>query len=82
MTNTVRKKPRKSAAKSQPNISVVPDVVASTNSNAALIARREAAVARGVASAAPIFAHHAENAELWDVEGNRFVDFAGGISSY
>jgi len=80
MTNTVRKKPRKSAAKSQPNISVVPDVVASTNSNAALIARREAAVARGVASAAPIFAHHAENAELWDVEGNRFVDFAGGIA--
>ena len=80
MTNTVRKKPRKSAAKSQPNISVVPDVVASTNSNAALIARREAAVARGVASAAPIFAHHAENAELWDVEGNRFLDFAGGIA--
>lgn len=80
MTNTVKKKPRKSAAKSQPNISVVPDVVASTNSNAALIARREAAVARGVASAAPIFAHHAENAELWDVEGNRFVDFAGGIA--
>jgi 4-aminobutyrate aminotransferase/(S)-3-amino-2-methylpropionate transaminase len=49
-------------------------------SNKALIARREAAVARGVASAAPIFAAHAENAELWDVEGNRFVDFAGGIA--
>ena len=49
-------------------------------SNAALLARREAAVPRGVASAAPIFAAYAENAELWDVEGNRYVDFAGGIA--
>ncbi|KUF11676.1 4-aminobutyrate aminotransferase [Pseudoponticoccus marisrubri] len=49
-------------------------------SNAALIARREAAVARGVASAAPVFADRAENAELWDVEGRRFIDFAGGIA--
>ncbi|MFN3662391.1 4-aminobutyrate--2-oxoglutarate transaminase [Yoonia sp.] len=48
--------------------------------NAGLIARREAAVPRGVASAAPIYAHHAENAELWDVEGNRYIDFAGGIA--
>ena len=48
--------------------------------NAALMARREAAVARGVASAAPIFADYAENAELWDVEGKRYIDFAGGIA--
>ncbi|WP_322895389.1 MULTISPECIES: 4-aminobutyrate--2-oxoglutarate transaminase [unclassified Yoonia] len=48
--------------------------------NADLIARREAAVPRGVASAAPIYAKHAENAELWDVEGNRYIDFAGGIA--
>lgn len=54
--------------------------VASTSSNAALLKRREAAVARGVASAAPVFAARAENAELWDVEGNRYVDFAGGIA--
>ncbi|MDU9002734.1 4-aminobutyrate--2-oxoglutarate transaminase [Sedimentitalea todarodis] len=51
-----------------------------TGSNAALQRRREAAVARGVASAAPVFAARAENAELWDVEGNRYVDFAGGIA--
>ena len=51
-----------------------------TATNAALLKRREAAVARGVASAAPVFAAHAENAELWDVEGNRYVDFAGGIA--
>ncbi len=80
MTSTVKKKPRKSAAKRKPNISVVPDVVADTKTNADLLARREAAVARGVASAAPIFADHAENSELWDVEGKRYIDFAGGIA--
>ncbi|WP_425353552.1 4-aminobutyrate--2-oxoglutarate transaminase [Roseovarius aestuariivivens] len=53
---------------------------ATGKTNAELHARREAAVARGVASAAPIYADHAENAELWDVEGNRYVDFAGGIA--
>src|SRR5690349_13373970 len=49
-------------------------------SNAALMARRHAAVPRGVGQAHPIFAARAENAELWDVEGRRFVDFAGGIA--
>ncbi|MGB7244227.1 MAG: 4-aminobutyrate--2-oxoglutarate transaminase [Sulfitobacter sp.] len=48
--------------------------------NADLLARREAAVARGVASAAPFFADHAENAEIWDVEGKRYIDFVGGIA--
>ena len=80
MTNTVQKKSRKSAARSQPKIGLVPDVATQTKTNADLIARRENAVARGVASAAPVFAQRAENAELWDVEGNRFVDFAGGIA--
>ncbi len=49
-------------------------------SNAELAKRREAAVARGVGVAAPFFADRAENAELWDVEGNRYIDFAGGIA--
>jgi 4-aminobutyrate aminotransferase/(S)-3-amino-2-methylpropionate transaminase len=48
--------------------------------NAALVARREAAVPRGVASAHPIFATRAENAELWDADGKRYIDFAGGIA--
>ena len=48
--------------------------------NKDLLARRERAVPRGVASATAIFAARAENAELWDVEGKRFVDFAGGIA--
>ena len=50
------------------------------STNKELIARREAAVPRGVASAHPVFAAHAENAELWDVEGKRYIDFAGGIA--
>jgi 4-aminobutyrate aminotransferase/(S)-3-amino-2-methylpropionate transaminase len=48
--------------------------------NAQLHARRQAAVPRGVASATPVFAAKAENAEIWDVEGRRYVDFAGGIA--
>jgi len=48
--------------------------------NAELQARRAAAVPRGVASAHPVFAARAENAELWDVEGKRYIDFGGGIA--
>ncbi|HEX9777163.1 MAG TPA: aminotransferase class III-fold pyridoxal phosphate-dependent enzyme, partial [Geopsychrobacteraceae bacterium] len=48
--------------------------------NAELRARRAAAVARGVASATPIFVAKAQNAELWDVEGRRYLDFAAGIA--
>jgi 4-aminobutyrate aminotransferase/(S)-3-amino-2-methylpropionate transaminase len=48
--------------------------------NAELMTRREAAVPRGVGNAHPIFTAHAENAELWDVEGKRYIDFAGGIA--
>jgi 4-aminobutyrate aminotransferase/(S)-3-amino-2-methylpropionate transaminase len=49
-------------------------------SNSDLLARRNAAVPRGVATATPLFAARAENSEIWDVEGNRYVDFAGGIA--
>jgi 4-aminobutyrate aminotransferase/4-aminobutyrate aminotransferase/(S)-3-amino-2-methylpropionate transaminase len=48
-------------------------------SNAALWNRRAAAVARGVSNATQLFADHALNAEIWDVEGKRYIDFAGGI---
>ncbi|RQP25612.1 4-aminobutyrate--2-oxoglutarate transaminase [Piscinibacter terrae] len=48
--------------------------------NAALMARRQHAVARGVGQAHPIFVERASNAELWDVEGRRYIDFAGGIA--
>jgi 4-aminobutyrate aminotransferase / (S)-3-amino-2-methylpropionate transaminase / 5-aminovalerate transaminase len=48
--------------------------------NAELLARRQRAVPRGVASATNLFIGRAENAHLWDVEGRRFIDFASGIA--
>jgi len=48
--------------------------------NAALFARREAAIPRGVGHSHQIFIARGENAEIWDVEGRRFIDFAGGIA--
>lgn len=48
--------------------------------NNELISRRDAAVARGLASAYPIFVARAENARIWDAEGKAFIDFAGGIA--
>ena len=48
--------------------------------NAALLARRHAAVPRALTHATPAFASRARNAEIWDVEGRRYVDFAGGIA--
>jgi 4-aminobutyrate aminotransferase/(S)-3-amino-2-methylpropionate transaminase len=50
------------------------------DANESLLARRQAAVARGVSMAHPVFVDRAENALLWDVAGRRFVDFAGGIA--
>lgn len=48
--------------------------------NAELIARKEKVMPNGFALGFPFFAEHAKNAELWDVEGNRYIDFVGGIS--
>lgn len=45
----------------------------------ALMARREAAIPRGPYNASPIFMARAEGATLEDVDGNRYLDFAGGI---
>ena len=47
--------------------------------NAELKARQAAAVAGGVASRG-MYAVRAENAEIWDVEGKRYIDFAAGIA--
>jgi 4-aminobutyrate aminotransferase/(S)-3-amino-2-methylpropionate transaminase len=41
--------------------------------------RRQAAVPRGVGHATTIFAARAEGSVLEDVDGNKFLDFAGGI---
>lgn len=50
------------------------------NTNADLLARRNRAVARGVANIHNLFAERADNAEVWDVEGKRYIDFASGIA--
>ncbi|MBS0514112.1 MAG: 4-aminobutyrate--2-oxoglutarate transaminase [Proteobacteria bacterium] len=48
--------------------------------NYSLLQRRQTAVPRGIATAMNVFAARAQNAELWDVEGRRHIDFAGGIA--
>jgi 4-aminobutyrate aminotransferase len=48
--------------------------------NEQLQARRAAATPRGVGVMASFYADRAEGAELWDVEGQRYIDFAGGIA--
>jgi len=45
----------------------------------ALMARRQAAVPRGISHAVPVFAESADGVRLTDVDGNVFLDFAGGI---
>ncbi|PAV25143.1 4-aminobutyrate aminotransferase/(S)-3-amino-2-methylpropionate transaminase [Tamilnaduibacter salinus] len=47
--------------------------------NAELQALKEKYVAFGAASPNTQFADHAENAQVWDADGKRMIDFAGGI---
>ncbi|MDO5605138.1 MAG: 4-aminobutyrate--2-oxoglutarate transaminase [Paracoccus sp. (in: a-proteobacteria)] len=42
--------------------------------------RKNAAIARGVGMTTQIYAERAENAEIWDRDGNRYIDFAAGIA--
>lgn len=48
--------------------------------NEQLHQRRIAAVPRGVSNLLSVYADHARNAEVWDVEGRRYIDFASGIA--
>lgn len=50
-----------------------------TNPTADLLSRQSAAIAGGVATRA-LYAERALNAELWDIEGRRYIDFAAGIA--
>lgn len=45
-----------------------------------LHARRDAAISRGMSTMLPVYIARASNAELWDEDGRRYVDFAGGIA--
>lgn len=48
--------------------------------NAKLQVRKSQVIARGQGNVYPVYAEHAKNAELWDVEGNRYIDFGTGIA--
>ncbi|PIE46708.1 MAG: 4-aminobutyrate--2-oxoglutarate transaminase [Gammaproteobacteria bacterium] len=50
------------------------------SNNKELLERRLKVLPKGLGVAYPIFADKAKNSELWDVEGNRYIDFIGGIS--
>ncbi|MFK0334755.1 4-aminobutyrate--2-oxoglutarate transaminase [Rhizobium sp. NPDC090275] len=49
-------------------------------SNAAIAVRRTGAISRGVGVTTQVYAEKAQNAEIWDVEGRRYIDFAAGIA--
>lgn len=48
--------------------------------NESIESRRSAAIARGVGVMTSVYVDRAENSEIWDVEGNRYIDFASGIA--
>jgi len=42
--------------------------------------RKQAAIARGQGNIAPVYIDRAVNAEMWDVEDKRYIDFGTGIA--
>ena len=48
--------------------------------NAEISKRRDASISQGVGMMTQVYAERAENSEIWDVEGNRYIDFAAGIA--
>ena len=48
--------------------------------NESLQKRKDAATPRGVGVMCQFYADRAENSELWDVEGRRYIDFSAGIA--
>ena len=57
-----------------------PENLNAPHTNAAWHERRLAATPRGVGVHGDFFIQRAKNAEFWDIEGRRFIDFAGGIA--
>ena len=51
-----------------------------TMNNAELQERKARVFARGMGNLLPVYAERARNAEVWDVEGRRYIDFAAGIA--
>lgn len=48
--------------------------------NKELQKRKEMAIANGQKNVFPIYIDKAKNAEIWDVEGTRYIDFCAGIA--
>ena len=48
--------------------------------NQQLQARKNQAIARGQGNMAPVYVDRALNAEVWDMEGKRYIDFGAGIA--
>lgn len=48
--------------------------------NSDISARKNEAISQGVGMMTQIYADRAENSEIWDVEGNRYIDFSSGIA--
>ena len=42
--------------------------------------RKVKVIARGQGNVYPVYVERAKNAEIWDVEGNRYIDFGTGIA--
>ena len=55
-------------------------IMSTKNTNASWQTRKEAAIARGEGNLAQLYVERAEGSEMWDVEGNRYIDFATGIA--
>ena len=49
-------------------------------SNQQLQVRKQAAIARGMGNMYQAYVAKAKNAEVWDVEGKRYIDFGAGIA--
>lgn len=58
-----------------------PSFPAAGEATAALMALRDRYVPRGVFNVVPAFVDHASGAEIYDIEGRRFIDFAGGLGA-
>ena len=61
-------------------MSADPKLATTAATNAAWQERKLAAIARGQGNLAPVYIERAENAQLWDVEGKRYIDFGTGIA--
>lgn len=56
------------------------EVTALKPGNAEWQSRKDAAFARAIGILAPVYIESAKNAEMWDIEGQRYIDFASGIA--